>query len=75
MTAPKAYTRRLVRGERSPDGIPPSVARWFREGGPPPWPALLHPDCERVGAWWLQWLAEHPGATPPAAAWIRWPAR
>ena len=75
MTAPKSLVRRRVAGESSGDGIPPRVARWFREGGLPPWPALLHPELERVGEWWTLWAAEHPGATPPDASWIRWPAR
>lgn len=57
--------------------IPQGVADWFdgkadfRAAG---WYPLL-PGTERtqVLAWWAEWEAEHPGATPPAdAPWIRW---
>lgn len=68
MTAPKRVLR--PRRARADDRIPAELAAWFageREPeAPPPWAALIPPECDLLQERWAAWVAEHPHAMPPA---------
>lgn len=80
MTAPKStYRRRRTAGTGN---LPTPVVQWFEGLRVPtktlaavPLAVRAFPGCYLLSGWWQTWLAEHPGARPPAGyEWLNDPA-
>ena len=79
MTAAKSsYRRRRTAGA---DNLPATIVEWFEGRRVPtktrtatPLTAMAFPGYCLLSGWWQTWLAEHPGARPPAGfAWLNDP--